>query len=122
MQCCCAIDALNITDAISSFIRVGNHWWVSDQLGKEGGYMRAEVGEADQRLPPLKGWEVYKPGKWISWKGEWSSEDQTLECSCHLEADNVLSQFEDASGRDTRSLSNFFFLFDIFMDQSLAWW
>ena len=40
--------------------------------------MRAEVGEADQRLPPVKGWEVYTP-----WKGEWSSEDHTLECSRH---------------------------------------
>ena len=41
--------------------------------------MRAEVEEeADMRLPPVKGWEVYTP-----WKGEWSSEDHTLECSRH---------------------------------------
>ena len=65
------------------FIRAGNHWWVSDQLGKEGGYMRAEVEEADKRLPPVKGWEVYTPGKSMSRKGKWSSEDLTLECSRH---------------------------------------
>ena len=63
------------------FIRAGNHWWVSDQLGKEGGYMRAEVEEADTRLPPVKGWEVYKPGNLMLGNGEWSSEDHTLECS-----------------------------------------
>ena len=65
-------------DGLSPFIRAGNHWWVSDQRGKEGRFMRAEVEEADKRLPPVKGWEVYTP-----WKGEWSSEDQTLECSRH---------------------------------------
>ena len=67
----------------SPFIRADNHWWVSDQLGKEGGHMRAEVGKANTRLPPVKGWEVYKPGKVMFWKGEWSSEDHTLECSRH---------------------------------------
>ena len=72
-------------------IRAGNHWWVSDQLGKEGGYMRAEVGEANMRLPPVQGWEVYKPDtgmfSWMFRTGEWSSEDQTLQCSRHPSGD-----------------------------------
>ena len=69
-------------------IRAGNHWWVSDQLGKEDGFMRAEVGEADMKLPPVKGWEVYKPGTGMfSWTGEWSSKGQTLQCSRHPSGD-----------------------------------
>ena len=73
------------------FIRAGNHWWVSDQLGKEGGHMRAEVEEADKRLPPVKGWEVYKPRNgmlsWMSRTGEWSPKGQTLQCSRHPSGD-----------------------------------
>ena len=74
-------------DGLSLFIRAGNHWWVSDQLGKKGGYMRAEVGEENMRLPPVKGWEVYTPGKSMSCKSfrrlQKASEDLTLECSRH---------------------------------------
>ena len=32
------------TDALSLFIRAGNYWWVSHQMGEEDGFMRAEVG------------------------------------------------------------------------------
>ena len=77
------------TNGLSLFIRAGNHWWVSNQLGKKGGHMRAEVGEADQRLPPVKGWEAYKPGKLMFWKGKWSLKDQTLECSCDPSAESA---------------------------------
>ena len=81
------------TDRLSPFIRAGNHWWVSDQLGKEDGHMRAEVGEENKRLPPVKGWEVYTPGKFMFRKGEWSSKDHTLECSRHptgqFDSDNI---------------------------------
>ena len=77
---------LHITDAL---FRAGNHWWVSDQLGKKDGFMRAAVGEADQKLPPVKGWEAYKPGKLMFWKGKWSLKDQTLECSCDPSAESA---------------------------------
>ena len=62
--------------------------------------MRAEVAKADQKLPPVKGWEdVYTPGKhsrrknpisrkWVS-TGKWSSGDQTLECSRHPSAESA---------------------------------
>jgi len=69
--------------------RANKHWWVSDELGKDDGYMRAELEEANRSLPPDKGWEV-KP-RW--WKDSWSSEDQTLECSCHP-TDTVFESME----------------------------
>ena len=62
--------------SLSLFIRAGNFWYVSDQLGEEAGFLRAKVGEADQLLPPVKGWEFYGGGKWDS--------DPTLECSREL--------------------------------------
>ena len=50
--------------------------------------MRAEVGEENMRLPPVKGWEVYTHGKSMSCKSfrrlQKASEDLTLECSRHL--------------------------------------
>ena len=62
--------------ALSLFIRSGDYWWVSDEVGKEAGFLRAKVGEADQLLPPVKGWEFWDGGKWDS--------DPTLECSGKL--------------------------------------
>ena len=46
--------------------------------------MRAEVGEgeADKRLPPVKGWEFHTTSGWCS-------EDQTLECSRHPSAESA---------------------------------
>ena len=41
--------------------------------------MRAEVGEANMGLPPVKGWEVYTRGKLMFW-----TDDHVLECSRHL--------------------------------------
>ena len=61
--------------SLSLFIRAGNHWRVSAQLGEEGGSLKAEVEEANQ--PPVKGWMFLKGGKF-------SSEDETLECSPQL--------------------------------------
>ena len=60
--------------AISLLIRSGDYWWVSDEVGDEAGYLRAKVGEADQLLPPVKGWKFYVGG------GKMDS-DPTVECS-----------------------------------------
>ena len=46
-------------------------------VGKKGGFLRAKVDEADQLLPPVKGWEFPDGG------GNWVS-DPTLECSGKL--------------------------------------
>ena len=65
------------------FIRAGNHWWVSDQLGGEDGFMRAAVEEeADKLLPPVNGWQFFTTNGW-------SSGDRTLECSCHPSAESA---------------------------------
>ena len=46
-------------------------------VGKKGGFLRAKVDEADQLLPPVKGWEFPVGGdKWDS--------DPTMECSGEL--------------------------------------
>ena len=45
-------------------------------VGKKGGFLRAKVDEADQLLPPVKGWESWDRDKWDS--------DQTPECSGKL--------------------------------------
>ena len=62
--------------ALSLLIRSGDYWWVSDEVGDEAGFLRAKVGEADQLLPPVKGWEFFDGGNWVS--------DPTLECSGKL--------------------------------------
>ena len=47
-------------------------------VGKKGGFLRAKVDEADQLLPPVKGWEFYD-----YYGGKWDS-DPTMECSREL--------------------------------------
>ena len=42
----------------------------------EDDLLRAKAGEADQLLPPVKGWEFWDGGNWVS--------DPTLECSGKL--------------------------------------
>ena len=72
------------TDALSLFIRAGNYWWVSHQMGEEDGFMRAEVEEeADKRLPPVKGWQFFTTSGWFS------SGDHTLECSRRPSAESA---------------------------------
>ena len=39
-------------------IRVGDDWWVSSTVGKEAGYLMAEVvKEEDELMPPVKEWQ-----------------------------------------------------------------
>ena len=60
---------------LSLLIRAGDFWRVSSELGKGGGWLKAEVvTEEDKQMPPVKGW-TYADGK-----GNWLS-DPTLECS-----------------------------------------
>ena len=62
--------------ALSLLIRSGDYWWVNEEVGAEDGFLSAKVGEADQLLPPVKGWEFWDGGNWVS--------DPTLECSGKL--------------------------------------
>ena len=59
--------------ALSLLIRSGDYWRVNDEVGEEAGFLIAKVDEADQLLPPVKGWEFFDGGNWVS--------DSTLECS-----------------------------------------
>ena len=60
-------------DVFPLSIRAGNHWWVSDKVGKMGGGLRAEVGKVDQLMPPVQGWMFWNERKW-------SDKDYTLQC------------------------------------------
>ena len=59
---------------LSLLLRAGDFWWVSDELGKESGWLRAKVEtEEDKKMPPVQGWQYYDGSKWQS--------DPTLEAS-----------------------------------------
>ena len=62
------------TGSLSLFIRAGDFWYVSDQLGEEAGYLRAEVVEENNPLPPVNWWRFAK-------ESGWSSDDNSLQCS-----------------------------------------
>ena len=60
---------------LSLLIRVGDFWYVSIEVGKEGGGLKAKVVTGlDKLRPPLNGWEYSLGG------GKWES-DPTFECS-----------------------------------------
>ena len=46
-------------------------------MGKKDGFLRAKVGEEDQLVPPVQGWQFNDGTKWSS--------DKTLECSREVE-------------------------------------
>ena len=59
---------------LSPLIRVGDFWWVSDEVGKKDGGLRTKVVTGlDELRPPLQGWEYVGGSNWKS--------DPTLECS-----------------------------------------
>ena len=65
--------------------RSGDYWRVSSKLGEEEEdwcFLRAEVGEEDQLVPPVNGWQFKERRQFKElWGGtKWSS-DGTLECS-----------------------------------------
>ena len=70
MQCLCFTVPLT---ALSLLIRVGDYWRVSSKVGREGGFLKAKVREADKLLPPVNGWEYSGGGKYQS--------DPTMVCS-----------------------------------------
>ena len=58
----------------SLFIRAGEFWRVSTEMGKEAGWLRSKVErEEDQLTPPLHGWQY--------WDGRRFESDPTLVCS-----------------------------------------
>ena len=55
-------------------------------MAKKDGFLRAEVGEVDQLVPPVQGWH-FKDGT------KWSSEE-TLECSREVEEEIIRREVE----------------------------
>ena len=55
---------------LSLLIRAGDFWYVSSEVGKEVGSLKAKVvTEEDQQMPPLRRWQFLnniwtKPGTW----------------------------------------------------------
>ena len=78
---------VSLESCSSLLTRSDDYWWVSTEVGKEDGFLRAEVGEEDQLVPPVNGWQFKK---WFGTK--WSS-DKTLECS--REVEEVMSREEE---------------------------
>ena len=64
---------VSLESCSSLLTRSDDYWWVSTEVGKEDGFLRAEVGEEDQLVPPVNGWQFFGGTKWSS--------DGTLECS-----------------------------------------
>ena len=57
-----------------NYLRAGEFWRVSKEVGKEGGSLKAKVEREDQLTPPLHGWQHHDDGgKWVS--------DPTMVCS-----------------------------------------
>ena len=65
--------------------RSDNYWLVSTEVGKKDGFLRAKVGEEDQLVPPVQGWQFKDGTKWSS--------DKTLECS--REVEEIISREEE---------------------------
>ena len=66
---------LAIPTDLSLLLRAGDFWYVSEELGKKTGWLRAKVEtEEDKKMPPVQGWQyATDDGKWQS--------DPTLEAS-----------------------------------------
>ena len=81
--------------------RSGEHWWVSEELQKEDGFLRAKVGGADQLVPPVQGWQFKLGTKWSS--------DEVRECSREVEEiirreEERIKQEEEKEERRKRAL------------------
>ena len=65
---------LAIPTDLSLLLRAGDFWYLSEELGKEAGWLRAKVKtEEDKKMPPVQGWQYWDGSKWQS--------DPTLEVS-----------------------------------------
>ena len=51
---------------LSLLLRAGDFWWVSDEVGKKDGRLKAKVVSDQDQLdqPPLKGWQYWDGDKW----------------------------------------------------------
>ena len=59
---------------LSLLIRVGDFWWVGEEVGEEFSWLEAKmVAEEDKQMPPVKGWTY--------WDGSKDQSDPTLVCS-----------------------------------------
>ena len=58
---------LAIPTDLSLLLRAGDFWYLSEELGKEAGWLRAKVEtEEDKKMPPVQGWQYGEGGKWHS--------------------------------------------------------
>ena len=65
---------LAIPTDLSLLLRAGDFWYLSEELGKEAGWLRAKVKtEEDKKMPPVQGWQYWDGSKWHS--------DPTMEAS-----------------------------------------
>ena len=58
--------------------RVGQSWYVSEEIGLLGGYatfLKADAGNSSQTTPPLKGWQFKEIGRTTKW-----IDDPDMEC------------------------------------------
>ena len=58
---------LAIPTDLSLLLRAGDFWYLSEELGKEAGWLRAKVKtEEDKKMPPVQGWQYWDGSKWHS--------------------------------------------------------
>ena len=58
---------LAIPTDLSLLLRAGDFWYLSEELGKEAGWLRAKVEtEEDKKMPPVQGWQYWDGSKWHS--------------------------------------------------------
>ena len=68
---------VSLESCSSLLTRSDDYWWVSRDVAKKDGFLRAKVGEEDQLVPPVQGWQFNDGTKWSS--------EETLECSREVE-------------------------------------
>ena len=49
---------------ISLCCRVGQRWYVNNEIGATFSYLKADEGSSSQTTPPVKGWQYYNGSKW----------------------------------------------------------
>ena len=89
---------------LSLLLRAGDFWYVYNELGKKGGWMKAKVEtEEDKKMPPVQGWQ-YAAGD-----GKWPS-DPTLEASRQVSrpCSEVLVELHSAAKKKQRECAGIY--------------
>ena len=116
VQCLCLMHT-----ELSLLIRAGDFWWVSDEVGKKGGWLKAKVvRDMNQLRPPHKGWQFCDD------RGEWES-DPTMVCSKPLPCtvvyrEAIVTVLCKAMEMLAICVGCLFFIYLVFRSLGLAWW